>query len=239
MPSARGVQPVLGVDEAGRGPVLGPLVVAAVLVRDPSELQQLGVADSKTLTPVRRTFLCNKIQRIVDSEVVELPALDIDSLRATMTMNQIEVQLFATVTATLLGRWEGSAVDLQLDAADVNPDRFGSQVYERVAAVSARIARVISEHRADATYPAVSAASIVAKVRRDERIARIEEDLRRLDPRCGPMGSGYPSDPRTVAFMERWIRAHGVLPPHTRATWETARRLLRSVGKQRLEEFGG
>ena len=99
-----------------------------------------------------------------------------------------------------------------MDAADVNEQRFGDNIKKIVGNVN-----IISKHRGDSLFPEVSAASIIAKVERDRRIKKIEDEI-------GKFGSGYPSDPRTKEFLERYYARHGKLPPHTRKTWKTAKR---------------
>jgi ribonuclease HII len=95
---------------------------------------------------------------------------------------------------------------------------------------------IVSKHKADAIYPVVSAASIIAKVTRDRIIRDIEKELRKtLDK---PMGSGYPSDSVTINFMENWIKAKGDLPPHTRRSWDTSLHLLATAKTMSLDQFG-
>ena len=92
---------------------------------------------------------------------------------------------------------------------------------------------IVSQHNADELFPVVSAASILAKVCRDREMRGIERTF------GVPIGSGYASDPDTISFLERWIRETGALPPHTRASWDTARRLLAESRIRKLDEFGG
>ena len=113
---------------------------------------------------------------------------------------------------------------------DVQPRR-GLEVVEQLHAGA--VLGVVARHEADDAFPVVSAASILAKARREEAVARMREELGE------DLGSGYPSDTRTTAFLEKWIREKGVLPPHTRASWKTAQRLMdkHGPGVRRLEEF--
>ncbi|UCC92322.1 MAG: hypothetical protein JSW25_06515, partial [Thermoplasmata archaeon] len=92
---------------------------------------------------------------------------------------------------------------------------------------------VVSRHEADDAFPVVSAASVLAKARREVAVARIAEELGE------DMGSGYPSDTKTIAFLEKWIMEKGVLPPHTRTSWKTAQRLMdrHGPGVRRLDDF--
>jgi ribonuclease HII len=92
---------------------------------------------------------------------------------------------------------------------------------------------IVSKHGADDLFPVVSAASIVAKVHRDAAIRKIEEEIGQK------VGSGYSHDAETITFMERWIRETGALPPHTRASWDTARRLMSAANTHKIDDFGG
>ncbi len=214
---------ICGVDEAGRGPVMGPLVVAGVAVASDGLLRDLHVRDSKKLTPERRQGLAPEIEKIARHALRVVPAEDIDTMRAEMSLNELEASLFASVISEL--RPDTAYVD----AVDVDPLDF-KRAIEREVSIPVEI---VAEHDADERYPVVSAASILAKVRRDREMRDIEKALGER------IGSGYPSDPVTLAFLEKWIREKGSLPPHTRASWDTARRLLGESRTRKLDEFDG
>lgn len=214
---------ICGVDEAGRGPVLGPLVVAGVAVESDVPLRQLNVRDSKKLTAERREILVPEIEKIAKHHVVVIPAKDIDVMRAEMSLNDFEAKLFASVIEAL--RPETAYVD----AVDVDEIEFKRAILREVGFE----VEIVSQHNADELFPVVSAASILAKVRRDAEVRKIEGEIGE------PVGSGYPSDPVTIAFLEKWIREKGSLPPHTRASWDTARRLLSEARTRKIDEFGG
>ena len=214
---------IAGVDEAGRGPVLGPLVVAGVAVESDVPLRQLNVRDSKKLTPDRREALAPEIEKVARFELVVVPAERIDVMRAEMSLNDFEAKIFAQVIEAL--RPETAYVD----AADVDEIEFKRSV---VRELSFHV-EIVSKHNADELFPVVSAASILAKVRRDREMRLIEEELGIR------VGSGYPADPDTIGFLENWIKVNGTLPPHTRTSWDTARRLLAESRIRKLDEFGG
>lgn len=214
---------IAGVDEAGRGPVLGPLVVAGVAVESDVPLRQMNVRDSKKLAPDRREALAPEIENIAMYELVVIPAARIDVMRAEMTLNAFEAKLFAQIIEKL--RPETAYID----AADVDEIEFKHAVRRELAFD----VEIVSQHNADELFPVVSAASILAKVRRDREMRAIEEEFGM------PVGSGYPADPATIAFLEKWIREKGCLPPHTRTSWDTARRLLAESRIRKLDEFGG
>ncbi len=204
-------------DEAGRGPVMGPLVVAGVAHAELDLFADLGCTDSKLLTADRRRAIDRELRRTpgIRIEVRSVSAETIDSeRRAGRTLNAIEMLRFQDIAATL------GATDVWVDAADVDANRFGMQL----AAGLAPSVKVTSEHKADLTYPIVGAASIIAKVERDRAIALLG---RRLERKVNlPLGSGYASDPLTKAFLRAWLAQFGVLPEGTRMTWATARNLL-------------
>ncbi len=214
---------VCGVDEAGRGPVIGPLVLCGVAIDDESKLMELGVRDSKRLTPKRREELAKEIRRIARVEVVEIQAEEIDSLRAAMSLNEIEARGFATIIDRL------DPDHAYIDAADTDAERFGHMVQTHLSSP----VNVVSRHKADDTYPVVSAASIIAKVERDRRVREIEQELGQ------PIGSGYCTDETTMNFLESWVARNGKLPPHTRKSWEPAQTMNRMKGLRRLESFEG
>lgn len=193
-----------GVDEAGRGPVLGPLVVAGVATGDPEALRRLGARDSKALAPEEREEVAGRIQASARWQVRVLEAEELNRRMAHEGLNGIEAEAFAEVLRAL------GAPRAIVDACDVDAARFGA----RVAALAPGCT-VEARHRADASSPVVGAASVVAKVTRDALVRRIEVEVGE------PVGSGYPGDPVTRAFLERWRARHGCLPPHTRLHWAT------------------
>jgi ribonuclease HII len=224
---------IIGVDEAGRGPVMGPLVVVALRVQDDVILRELEVRDSKALTPARREGLYERIKAASKFQVEIVTADEIDELRKSRNLNEIELDLFAAAIGKLIN--EGDKIFV--DAADVREGYFGDQVSLRLRqGKSPPKFQMVSKHKADAIYPVVSAASIIAKVTRDRIIHDIEKELRKtLDK---PLGSGYPSDSITINFMENWIKAKGDLPPHTRRSWDTSLHLLAIAKTLSLDQFG-
>ncbi len=209
-----------GVDEAGRGPVIGPMVIAGVCA-DRAELEEIGVRDSKKLSPKRRVFLAGEIRKIADRVVIRvIEPEEIDRMREEMTINEIEVLLFAEVIEELRGDV------IYVDAADVDESRFSGEILSRLTYSP----KIISEHKADAKYPEVSAASIIAKVERDKRVEKIAEEI-------GDFGSGYPADPRTYEFLRKYYREHGELPPHVRRSWKSAKKVIREAQQKSLGDF--
>lgn len=218
---------VAGVDEAGRGPMIGPLVVSGVRIHQ-EELHRLkdsGVKDSKLLTPKRRSQLAAQVEDIADKiETRAVSAAEIDRLRARgVTLNEIEVQQFVLVLSSLRPK------TAYLDAADVKAERFGAVIGDRSGLTSLGCV-IISEHKADAKYPVVSAASIIAKEER-ERI------IQELHLKYGDFGSGYPTDPKSIEYIRGTVASGLELPPIIRKSWESVRRVLneRNTTQQTLD----
>lgn len=206
---------ISGVDEAGKGPVIGPMCVAGVLMDATGieALDRMGVKDSKRLTPKRREILAEEIKKIsLDFFILEVSPFQIDEYRKVMTMNEVMVECYSKVLEQLRPH------HAFVDAADVIAKRFGENIKRRY---NGEIT-IISEHKADATYPVVSAASILAKVHRDMLVKQMGDRLGE------DIGSGYPADPKTIRFLETWVRKHGYLPDIARHSWETSKRILKN-----------
>jgi len=213
---------VAGIDEAGRGPVIGPMIMACVAVRKDlcQVLIELGVRDSKTLSPIARRRVSKTIRGLaaeVRTVVVEPHEIDaaVEGIGAR-NLNDLE----ARVAAALIDSLETDVYVVYVDSPDPKPERYASAVTGYLR--RRRGVRVIADNDAESKYAVVAAASIVAKVERDKIIRSLERIY-------GPLGSGYPSDPRTREFLERWVRERGSLPPIVRRSWKTAKRLLLSL----------
>jgi len=209
----------LGVDEAGKGPVLGSMFAAAVRV-DPEDLPD-GVADSKALAPERRRELARTIREVADAVgVAEIPVARIDD--PGTDMNALTVAAHAEALAAAAE--EGDEV--YADAGDTNAVRFERNVADAVpVALDVR-----AEHGADETYPAVSAASILAKVKRDAHVESLAAEY-------GEVGSGYPGDEQTRTFLREFVAEHGELPECARESWRTSRDVLAAAEQSSLGEF--
>jgi ribonuclease HII len=206
---------VAGVDDAGRGSVIGPLVIAGIMVEEEnlSRLRALGVKDSKLLSPRRRQQLIQEILKLaLRFHVIKLSPAQIDQVvekgRKLYKLNRLEAHAMAKVIEAL-------KPDIAyVDASDVLAERFKEHIAEKLPFK----VKIVSEHKADATYPVVSAASIIAKVERDRAVQE-------LTKKYGDMGAGYPSDPKTIRFLENWITKYGAYPDFVRKSWKPAKRL--------------
>ena len=202
---------VLGMDEAGRGPIVGPMVAAGV-VADKESLEELrleGVRDSKLLEPGQRRRLLEEIlSRACYVVIVIHPPAVIDSVN----LNRLEYETFSYIASRARLLCPG--------LREVYADAVGPpQRLAQALAKAAPAARIVVEPKADRRYTAVSAASIVAKVIRDEEIERLREAY-------GLRGSGYPTDPETLQWLrEAYQRSPDKPPPIVRVTWGTLKRL--------------
>ncbi len=216
---------IAGIDDAGRGAIIGPLIIAGVLFReeDLHILEDLKVKDSKLLSPSRRERFADEIKKAaLKFHIVEFEPERIDDVvnrgRRLHRLNWLEAYGMAEVIINL-------KPDIAIvDASDVIAERFKDQILGMVPFN----VKVISEHKADRKYPVVSAASIIAKVERDRRIA----ELRR---RYGELGSGYASDRRTMKFLERWVIENKALPDFVRRSWKPAKKMMKNVKSAQMK----
>ena len=216
---------VCGVDDAGRGPVIGPLVIAGVIIEEEKldRLKMLGVKDSKQLVASARTRLSKEIPSVVDDyHVVELGAEELDRIvnRAPkfQRLNLLEAKAMAQVIEKL--RPELAYVD----SSDARTERFKNNILDCLSFTP----RIVSEHKADINYPVVSAASIMAKVHRHSRIEEIKKEY-------GEIGSGYAHDALTVKFLRDYYSDHRDFPPIVRRSWKTLRNIVRDLTQSTLE----
>ena len=211
---------ICGVDEAGKGPVLGPLVVAAVAVDNAKDIQDLGIKDSKQLTPAKRKELANLIKNKFSFAIEIIEAARVDEYRKQNKLNDLNREAFEKLISKL------NPNVAYVDAADVNEHRFGKQIKEKLT--NENDTDVISMHKADAKIDVVAAASIIAKETRENEIEKLKDKL-------GDFGSGYPSDERTIKFLKSFYADNGKWPTGTRKSWKTVKR-IRPV--KTLDDFG-
>ncbi|GAK67482.1 ribonuclease HII [Moesziomyces antarcticus] len=250
----------LGVDEAGRGPVLGPLVygIAYCPVAYQDSLKQIGFADSKALTSERRDQLLSALidhdahlgwaVRVMSPQDISAGMLRRRPVNLNAQSSQATVSLIAGV------------LEQGVDVTEIYVDTVGDPK---------SYARLLSSHfprhphikwtvtsKADAIYPIVGAASIAAKVTRDRCIEHWkyaeqpapaqhtvlgdttnrpappvgEPQKRRIEAdvwdSMGALGSGYPGDPNTVAYLKRTLDPVFGWPGIVRFSWATAKTML-------------
>ncbi|MCW4018234.1 MAG: ribonuclease HII [Candidatus Bathyarchaeota archaeon] len=218
---------VAGIDEAGRGCVIGPLVVAGLAVQEENlaTFAAFGVKDSKLLTHKKREALVPEILRLAHKHVVvKVQPLEIDraveSQRKHYKLNRLEAQTMAQIVTEL----EPDVA--YVDAADVVAKRFGEHVLE----ASVFKTRIVSEHKADRSYPVVSAASIIAKVERDKAVAALRAEF-------GDFGTGYLTDPKTGRFLKQWLKENSDFPECVRKSWKPAKQAKAEQGTEQMRLF--
>lgn len=231
----------LGVDEAGKGPVLGPMVAAAVLA-DPSTLPT-DVDDSKRITPARRESIDAAIREadrvavgvaFVDPAEIDRPDTDMNTLTVRGQARAVRAALGESLAGGLNG-----PIRVVADAGDTSESRFARRLGEfvtdtdDVADADRPAVDVAAAHGADGDDPVVGAASVVAKVARDERMAAIDADY----PAYDGVGSGYPSDPATRSFLRAYVDDHGDVPDCARRSWATCDDVLAAAEQSGLDEF--
>lgn len=205
---------IAGVDEAGRGCVIGPLVVAGALFTPEGvqKLNSIGVKDSKSLNPEKRKNLEKKIKKIaLQTEFFELKPREIDKVvhkgKPLRRLNYLETMVMARILQKM-------KPDLAyVDPADVDSDRCARQIKK---AIPYKL-EVICIPKADAIYTTTGAASVLAKVLRDRRIEELKETY-------GDFGSGYPGDKRTAEYIKDYFSINKECPDFIRESWETVKR---------------
>ena len=230
----------VGVDEAGKGPVLGPMVAAAVRVADTERVGTAalpdGLADSKRLSADRRESLATRLREheAIETAVGVVTTDEIDD--PDTDMNRLTVAAQVRALSGLVRAGDRVVVD----AGDVSESRFARRVAAGVSAAcgenglaSECSVDVTAEHGADDRFPLVSAASIVAKVERDRRIALLADEYADF----GSLGSGYPSDRTTRAFLADYVDATGELPACARRSWSTCEDVLTAAKQSSLDSF--
>ena len=201
---------ICGIDDAGRGSMLGPLVIAGISLdkRKLKKLSLLGVKDSKKLSPQSREELYKKILKIADDYyITKISPKSIDASVKKHCLNNLEAKYMAKVISKL------TPDTSYVDSCDVNPTRFGKEISKL-----SNNRKIKSYHHADSRFVIVSAASILAKVSRDRAIAKLRKDHN--------LGSGYPSDSKTVKFVTKYYKKNHVMPNFVRKSWKPVQKIV-------------
>lgn len=227
---------IAGVDEAGRGPVIGPMVMAVVACEDEDALKRRGYKDSKLLTPAQREHLAQALLEDADvkHEIISLSPAEIDAAvhgkENGDNLNRLEARTTALLIYRLAKRVPLTTVILDSPTRTVaNYEREVRASLERIdhEGVTRNIL-LRAEIKADFNHPVVGAASVLAKTARDTAIAAIAATH-------GSIGSGYPSDPLTQAFLQsQWKEPHDFF----RKSWESYKRLSETRTQSSLGDFG-
>ena len=218
---------IAGLDEAGRGPVIGPLVVGCVVMyqKDLHILDEIGVDDSKHLSPKKRAYLAGEIKRVsVIAKTLVISAEELNEMhyKKKITLNQIEEQGFAQLINTLPQQPQ----EIFLDACDTIEERFGRTIGKMLTFTPERI---ISKHKGDAIFKVVGAGSIIAKTHRDQIIEQYKREY-------GEIGSGYPSDPATKTYLKSYYAKHQKFPKIVRTWWKTCDNIIKQFQNKHTQK---
>jgi ribonuclease HII len=218
---------VAGVDEAGRGCIIGPLVVAGIAVENEllPALAALGVKDSKLLTAKKREAIYEEIITQTKSfKTIKVPPAEIDKAVECQIplhkLNRLEAKTMAQIIEAL------SPHEAYVDAADIVEERFGVHISECLTVKT----KIISRHKADLLFPIVSAASIIAKVERDREIEALRSEF-------GDFGSGYLHDEKTKSFITGWLKNNKDYPACVRKSWKPAKKALEERNSKKTKLF--
>lgn len=217
---------ILGIDEAGRGPVIGSMFIGGFMVeeKDLEKVEGFGVKDSKKLSDRKREKIAVELKELGGDFLKEITASEIDELRRVMSLNEIEIHGFVDV----IERADPDKVIVDLPEPD--GDRFIRKMKDELPPRFEDV-DFIAEHGADDTYPIVSAASIIAKSARENHVENLQKKY------GYDFKSGYPHDKPTIKFLETYIEEKGELPPETRESWSTAERIRKEADQSGLGDF--
>ena len=212
-----------GIDEAGRGSILGPMVIAGIGIRKSqiSGLYKLDVKDSKLLSAKRRNQIFSDILGLADSvSVFIINCSQVDLNVFFNRLNRLEAETMALIVNNI------HADRVYIDSCDVNPERY-KHCIESYLNHSSTKTMIYPLHHADRLSVVVSAASIIAKIIRDYEILQI----RKVHPN---IGSGYPSDKKTMGFIKKWVNENQSAPEFARKSWKPLRIMLEERSQQLL-----
>lgn len=213
---------LLGIDEAGRGPVIGPMAIAGFMIEEKQEenLRNMGVKDSKLLSPIQREDIYDRLMLIGKYKLIMVQPAEIDDALNSdnLNLNWLEAQKSALIINSM------KPDKVILDCPSTNIESY-SQYVKDILTVKCEL---VAEHKADLNHLVVGAASIIAKVTRDREIANISKKLKEN------IGSGYPSDPYTQSFIRNNYKKH---PEIFRKTWASYKRLVEKGKQKGLGEF--
>jgi ribonuclease HII len=211
---------IAGADEAGRGAVIGPMVLAGVSVdsKDSKKLKAIGIKDSKELTPKKREELFKQIESIAkDIVVVKVSACKISSFKAKgINLDKVEAMKIAEIISMI------DVDKIYIDSIEQNSEKFEKMIREFLPEDKKNVKLVVKNYL-DESVPVVSAASIIAKVERDREIEEIKKQVN-FD-----FGVGYSHDERTRAFIEKILQTEEQPPSYLRIHWETVQDIARKL----------
>jgi len=215
---------ICGIDEAGRGAIIGPLVLCGVLIdeKDEPKLKELGVKDSKLLTPKQRERIAAELKKLVKYQLILISPQEIDKNVGGENGSNLN-WLEANKTVELINMLQPEKA--LVDCPSPNTKAYHEYLAERLLH---KTVKIVTEHKADVKYLAVGAASILAKVTRD---AEVEKIKKHVGVDCGP---GYMSNQITKAFLEKYWDKH---PELFRHSWEPYKQVAGLRKQKKIEEY--
>ena len=222
---------VIGIDEAGKGPVIGSMFIGFSIINlaeglkglnsYQEKLKDIGVMDSKKITPKKRNHIYNQLKDMMDIKYAQLTPTVIDINNSNGgKLNELEIQSIISILETEKPNL------IIIDALTANPQKFGDEILKRLSFEC----KIISENKADDKYEIVGAASIIAKELREQEVEQIKINVKK------DYGSGYPADPKTKKFLEENYdndEFHFIF----RKSWETYKKLKASKNQKSLNDF--
>ena len=222
---------IIGIDDAGRGPVIGPMTLAGVLVNKEIEnvFKQLEVKDSKLIPPKKREVLAQKIrENAISFHIALTHANEIDEkLRTGTNLNTVEAEKAAEIINNLTTTTQ-EPIRIIIDCPSPNKESWKRDVLKKVNKQEG--ISIACEHKADRDYVVVSAASILAKSAREKEIAILKKNIGK------DFGSGYPNDPKTIQFLKENSEQHQE-DNIFRETWATFQNHKKEKEQMKLGEF--
>lgn len=217
---------ICGIDEAGRGPVIGPLVICGAVIEEGEEaaLTQLGVKDSKVLTPVQRQRIVEVLEKKYRFHRIVISPEEIDAAvngEDSLNLNWLEAKKAVEIINVL------NPDSVVLDCPSPNTKAYTSYVRDGLINKKVDLRCV---HHADRDFVVVGAASILAKVERDRIIENLKKKIK-MD-----FGSGYIADPKTKVFVEKyWDK----FPDIFRHSWAPYKAVVKKGSQVFLSAFEG
>ncbi len=222
---------IAGVEEAGRGPVIGPMVIAITVIEREREdyLREIGVRDSKQLTSNKRETLFELlVETLTNYKYVIIPPQEIDIALTSGSTNLNWLEADKMIELMKCINDHTKIDEVFIDCPSTNTKSYLSYLEKQL---KIKPSCLIVEHKADQRYPIASAASIIAKVIRDQEIKKIQEEHN------VNFGSGYTSDPYTIDFLKTWVQTHKKYPDFVRTSWVTAKKIMNQRFQRELTNY--
>ena len=227
---------IIGIDDAGRGPVIGPMILAGVLIQkqDEENLRNLGIKDSKLVIPKKRIELADYIHKNFETHIEITNADEIDSRTKVGTnLNRLEALKAANIIKELLKKTSKNneqKIRVIIDCPSPNIEAWTGTVKSYLQEEHLNLIKISCEHKADFNHISVGAASIIAKNAREVEIEKLKKEIG-ID-----FGSGYSSDEVTQKFLKdnfKKLEETGI----ARKSWDTFKKAKAEKEQKKLSLF--